>query len=488
MRIETKVGLFFVGTLVVLGILIFNTGKFSFATDKDSEHFTAYFDQVAGLTVQAPVRVAGVKVGEVKAITLDHGRAKVDLKLDKDFPLYGDSEASLSSIGILGEKYIELNQGHYEKGLMDPSMTIPSKSGVSLDDLMTTLAAISRDIKGVTGALNQSIGGEEGRAKLDEIVDNIRVLTGEFRTLSQENHAAINNTLANAEALSGDFRERMPRLAQQFEDLGKHLDAMIQETRPELRGTMQDVHKLAGSFQDTSANLKSITAKLNSGEGTIGKLLNDDSTIKKINMAVDNVNEMLGGLKTMDLRLDLNGAKWTSRGDSQTGISIELAPRHDYWYALDLNSTPDGKISDTTRTVQKIDPLTGLPVNVLEKTRTVVADQVLAVSAQFAKRFAENWVVSSGIVEGKGGAGIEWRSFEDRFRIGALAYDFSKRDDKPNPRYRLTGSYQFWKNTYVKIGGQDLGNKELRTFFVGGGVRWKDDDLKKLVGLASSAK
>ncbi len=488
MKIETKVGLFFVGTLVVLGILIFNTGKFSFGGDGDSERFVVYFDQVAGLAVQAPVRVAGVKVGEVKTITLDHGRAKVVLKLDKAFPVYSDSQASLSSIGILGEKYIDITQGHYEKGLLDPSVPIASRGGVSLDDLMVTLAAISRDIKGVTGALNHSIGGEEGQAKLDEIVDNIRVLTGEFRTLSQENHAAINNTLANAEVLTGDLRERMPRLAQQFEDLGKHLDALVQETRPELRGTMQDIHKLAGSFQETSANLKNITTKLNNGEGTIGKLLNDDSTIKKINTAVDSLNDMLGGVKSMDLRLDMNGARWTSRGDSQVGLGIELAPRHDYWYALDLSSTPDGKIADSTRTVQKIDPVTGLPVNVLEKTRTVTSDQAVTVSAQFAKRFAENWVLTAGIVEGKGGGGIEWRSFEDRFRVGAMAYDFTKRDDKPNPRYRLTASYQFWKNVYVKAGGQDLGNKELRTFFIGGGIRWKDDDLKKLVGLASSAK
>lgn len=488
MKIETKVGAFFVGTLVLLGVLTFNTGKFTFGSDKDSAHFITYFDQVAGLAMQAPIRVAGVKVGEVKTITLDHGRAKVELKLEKDFPVYVDAQVSLSSIGILGEKYIDLTQGHSEKGLLDPSIPIPSKSGVSLDDLMVTLAAISRDIKGVTGALNQSIGGEEGRAKLDEIVDNIRVLTGEFRTLAQENHAAINNTLANAEALTGDLRERMPRLAQQFEDLGKHLNAMVQETRPELQGTMQDVRKLASSFQETAANLKNITAKLNNGEGTIGKLLNDDSTIKKINTAVDNLNDMLGGFKSMDLRLDLNGASWISRSDSQTGLGIEIAPRHDYWYALDLNSTPDGKIADSSRTVQKIDPTTGLPVNVLEKTRTVISDQALTVSAQFAKRFAENWVLSAGIVEGKGGAGIEWRSFEDRFRVGALAYDFTKRDDKPNPRYRLTASYQFWKNVYMKVGGQDLGNKELRTFFVGGGIRWKDDDLKKLVGLASSAK
>ncbi len=488
MKIETKVGAFFIATLAVLGVLVFNTGKLHLGNDKASGHYLTFFDQVAGLSVQAPVRVAGVKVGEVRVIELDHGRARVEMGLPKDFAIYQDATVSLSSIGILGEKFIDLNQGTVSKGALDPSVPIPSKTGVSLDDLMGTLGDVARDVKGVTGALNRSLGGEEGRAKMDEIVDNIRVLTAEFRTMSQENHAAISHTMANAESISGDLKERIPRLAQQFEELGKHLDAMIQETRPELRGTLQDVHKLAGGFQETAANLKNITAKLNNGEGTIGKLLNDDTTIKKINTAVDNLNDMLGGFKSMDLRLDLNGARWTSRGDSQTGLGIEIAPRHDYWYALDLNSTPDGKIADSTRTVQKIDPTTGLPVTVLEKTRTVTSDQALTVSAQFSKRFAENWVLSAGIVEGKGGGGVEFRSMEDRLRLGALAYDFTKRDDKPNPRYRLTASYQFWKNVYFKAGGQDLGNKELRSFFVGGGIRWKDDDLKKLVGLASSAK
>ncbi len=488
MKTETKVGAFFIVTLLVMGLLVFNTGKFHLGSDKDHQRYYTFFTSVAGLTVQSPVRVAGVKVGEVRTISLDHGRAKVEMDIPKDFSVYADATASLNSIGILGEKFIDLDQGHALKGEQDASIPILSKSGVSLDDLMGTLADIGQDVKGVTGALNHSIGGENGRAKLDEIVDNIRVLTAEFRTLSQENHAAINHTLANAEAMTGDLKDRMPRLAQQFEDLGKHLDAMVQETRPELRGTMQDVHKLAGSFQETSDHLKSITAKLNDGEGTLGKLLNDDTTIKKINTAVDNVNEMLGGFKAMDMRLDLNGARWTSRGDSQTGLGIELAPRHDYWYALDLGSTPDGKIADSTRTVQKIDPNTGLPVNVLEKTRTVTSDQAFTVSAQFAKRFAENWVLTAGIVEGKGGGGLEFRSMEDRLRFGALAYDFTKRDAKPNPRYRLTASYQFWKGVYVKVGGQDLGNKDLKTFFFGGGIRWKDEDLRKLVGLASAAK
>ena len=78
--------------------------------------------------------------------------------------------------------------------------------------------AIGQDVKGVRPERQHR--RRQGREKLDEIVDNIRVLTAEFRAMAQENHSAINTTLANVEAISGDLRDRLPRLAQQFEDLG----------------------------------------------------------------------------------------------------------------------------------------------------------------------------------------------------------------------------------------------------------------------------
>jgi phospholipid/cholesterol/gamma-HCH transport system substrate-binding protein len=115
-------------------------------------------------------------------------------------------------------------------------------------------------------------------------------------------------------------------------------------------------------------------------------------------------------------------------------------------------------------------------------------DQTFTVSALFAKRLAENFVFTGGIIDGKGGVGAEFRAFDDRFRFGGQAYDFGKRDYKPNPRYRLSTSYQFYKGFYAMAGLQDIANSQLRTFFFGGGLRWKDDDLKKLVGLASVGK
>lgn len=489
MKLETKVGAFFIACIAVIGALILGVGKLELGNRGDKVLMHTYFGQVAGLAPQSAIRIAGVKVGEVRRIDLEGDRAKVTLALQNaDVKVYQDAMASLSSIGILGEKYIELDPGKAASGIHPLETAIRSRTGVSLDNLMETMGIIGEDLKGISHALNKSIGGEEGRQKLDEILDNVRVLTGEMRALAQENHGAINRTLANAEGITGDLKERLPRLAQQFEDMAKNLNGAITENRPEIKGLVGDVRRMATGFQATSDSLRSITAKLDKGEGTIGKLLTDESTIKKINTAVDNVNEMLGGFRAMELKLDMGGAQWTSRGDSKIGVGIDIVPRRDYWYALELSSTPDGKIADSLRTVTQLDPRTGLPTQVQERVRTVTSDQALTVSAQFAKRLGENLVLSAGIVEGKGGAGAELRFLDDRLRFGALGYDFAKRDDKPKPRYRATASWQFWKNLYAQAGGQDLANKDLRTFFFGGGIRWKDDDLKKLVGLAGAAK
>jgi len=486
MKLETKVGLFFTGAIVLVGVLIFRTEKLEFGGKRNQSERLTFFDQVAGLNLQSAVRIAGVKVGDVRTITLENGKARVLVGISNDVPIYADATMSLGSIGILGEKFVDLDPGHSAKGPFPLDKPVPSKAGVSLDNLMETLSEIGKNVKGVTQALNESIGGEQGRQKLDEIVDNIRVLTAEFRSMAQENHGAINNTMANVEALSTDLREKLPKLALQFETVGKNLNAILEENRPELKAVVGDVRKLAQSFQGTADNLKTLTDRINKGEGTIGKLLNDETTVKKINDAVDNVNNLLGGFGKMDFRLDMSAAQWDKRKDSRVGLGLEIAPRPDYWYALSFASTPDGKINQSTSTVTQLDA-NGQPVTVLSNNKYVTTDQAFTVSAQFAKRLGPA-VFSAGIVESKGGAGLEFRTLNDDLRFGALAYDFTKRDDKPNPRYRFTTSYQFWKGAYVQAGVQDIGNKDLRTVFFGGGLRWKDDDLKKMIGLAGVGK
>ena len=148
MKLETKVGAFFLATIAVLGLLIIRTEKLDLFGKKNGRRFGMDFQQVAGLSLQSQVRVAGVKVGTVQEIKLEQGKARVIIGVPDDLPIYADASVQLSSLGILGEKYVDLNQGHSTTGPLAEEAIIPSQEGVSLDNLMETLAAIGKDVQG----------------------------------------------------------------------------------------------------------------------------------------------------------------------------------------------------------------------------------------------------------------------------------------------------------------------------------------------------
>jgi len=491
MKQETKVGAFFVLTIFIIGWLILKTEKLNFFDKVPKRVFYTRFSQVAGLSKQAKVRIAGVEVGKVLNIQLSGNQAIVSFSVDESVVLYMDAITSLANIGILGEKYIDLNPGHPEKGAATIGMSLASTTIVGLDTILENIGAIAADLKGITYALNESIGGEGGRMKLDEIVENLQILTAEFRAVTQENHGTINRVMANLEDITSDFRDRLPILAQQFGELGTRLNALVKENGPEISGIANDVRKLAQGFQNTSDNLRNITDRLNRGEGTLGKLLTDETTIAKLNEAVSGITDMFSGIGDMDVRLDMGAASWTNRGNGgngKAGLGIEIARKNDYWYSLEFSSTPDGKVTDVTNYVVWTNPQTGEHTMVPLNYHSVSSEQGFNFSAQFNKRIGKNLVLHGGIIEGTGGGGIEYRSFKDRFRLGALVYDFTQREGKDNPRYRTTASYEFWKGLYAQAGMQDIANKDTRSFFLGGGFRWKDDEIKKMVGLVGIAK
>jgi phospholipid/cholesterol/gamma-HCH transport system substrate-binding protein len=500
MRLETKVGAFFVASIFVVGWLIFKTEKITVFDKTPKRVFSAEFSHAAGLPKQGKVRIAGGEGGKVIEIRRAGNTAVVSFSVHESVPVYANAVASLANIGILGEKYIDLNPGHSDRGALETGARLASVTALGMDTIMEGIGAIAADLRGITFALNESIGGEGGRMKLDEIMDNLRTLTAEFRAVAQENHGALNRTMANIEGLSGDLRERLPVLAKQFGDIAGSLDALLNQGGPEITGLAKDVRKLAAGFQTASENLGAITDRINKGEGTIGKLLTDETTVAKLNEAVGGINDLLSGLGGMEVRLDMNAASWMGRGgqggqggqgnwgSGRAGLDVELARRNDYWYSVGLYSTPDGRVRDETTVVTWTDPATGEQVFVPANYRVVSAEQAFNFSAEFNKRIGKNIVVHAGIIEGTGGGGVQYRAFKDRFRLSALAYDFKQRDDKENPRLRASASLEFWRGLYAEAGMQDLANKDTRSFFVGGGFRWKDDDIKKLVGLAGVAK
>jgi phospholipid/cholesterol/gamma-HCH transport system substrate-binding protein len=100
----------------------------------------ADFDQTGGLKPRAPVVIAGVKVGQVRAIALDGSyRARVKMDLDDRLKLPVDTSASIVTSGILGDRYVSLQLGGEEEILKSGETIAFTESAVILERLIGKL-------------------------------------------------------------------------------------------------------------------------------------------------------------------------------------------------------------------------------------------------------------------------------------------------------------------------------------------------------------
>ncbi|MFK3796463.1 MULTISPECIES: outer membrane lipid asymmetry maintenance protein MlaD [unclassified Pseudomonas] len=150
--LETGVGLFLLAGILALLLLALRVSGLSASTTTDSYKLYANFDNIAGLTVRAKVTMAGVTIGKVTAIDLDHDTftGRVTMEVDKRVNnLPSDSTASILTAGLLGEKYVGISVGGDDKLLKDGGTIHDTQSSLVLEDLIGKflLNSVGKDAK-----------------------------------------------------------------------------------------------------------------------------------------------------------------------------------------------------------------------------------------------------------------------------------------------------------------------------------------------------
>lgn len=133
------VGLFVLLGLGALGYLSLQIGGLEFGTGERIV-LRATFDDIGGLSPRAPVRVAGVKIGQVSAIELNEDlRATVSLDVEAGLDLSIDSSAAIRTAGLLGDQYIAVELGAEDEALADGDAFSFTESALSIDKLVGRL-------------------------------------------------------------------------------------------------------------------------------------------------------------------------------------------------------------------------------------------------------------------------------------------------------------------------------------------------------------
>lgn len=147
--IEVWVGLLMLMGALALAFMALKVSGLSVNNDilgSKNYEVTAVFSDIGGLKVRAPVRIAGVQIGSVTAISLNPQtyQAQVTLSInDAINNLPSDSSASITSSGILGDNYVSLSPGYSDTVLKQGSKIITTYPATNLQSLISTFISNS---------------------------------------------------------------------------------------------------------------------------------------------------------------------------------------------------------------------------------------------------------------------------------------------------------------------------------------------------------
>ena len=504
MTSAAKVGIVMLVALAVLGYFVLRIEDISLSRSRTTREVKAVFDDVAGLDQESAVRIAGVRKGHVKNIKVrPDGRAEVTLQVDDDVPLHANAQAKVANLGLLGEKYIELDPGTPSAPVLaEGAVTLPGTQPATFDDVTDQVAAIAADVKAITTSLRAVVGGPTGQQRMEEIVDNVRGITADVRLLISANRANVDATMLNTREITEHLRTEIPRLAATLDRVANQIGGTVGENRPDVREVVTNLRGLSADLRVTADNLNAITGQVKSGEGTVGKLFYSDEAHDKLTSALSSVE---GGVKSLQetlgranrIQMDLgikadyyaglsqekvDGVQ-TVNGNSRSTVGLRLVPNpeRNRFYNIELADDPRGRKREKTQVETFTDPATGVSNTVV--TETTKYDRDFLISAQ-AGWVLDDLAVRVGLFDSTGGVGADYR-WNDRIRVTGEAFDFGKKRDD-NPHLRLTGEYVFRKETqhtpqlFVTTGVDNALNDTA--FIFGGGLRWRDEDLKYLIG------
>jgi len=481
---ELKVGIFALLVIVILTYMTFKVGRLPFVWEKGYRLYVV-FDDIAGLDERSRVKIAGVDAGIVDQISIIDGKARLSILLDPDIKIYKNAKASLKMSGLLGDRYLAISTGTPDNPLLQNGDSITNVThAADIDDLANKLTSAATNISNLTDNLT-NIFGEEEKKSLSEALDNLRVLTLNLKEISKENREPLHSIVVRLEKFTTDLAEKGPGLIDDMSRAAKSFGDKAPKMMDDLSGLSADLKEVVEenryAFKESVENIRAVSKsasniaqKIESGEGTLGKLVKDGKLYDSLSKVSDEAGkslEVVGGLKTfLDFHTEYNTAEYEWKGY----FDLTLQPRKDKYYIL-------GVVSDPKGSVEKTDTI----INGVRTTEEEITDK-LEFTAQFAKRF-EDFALRIGITESTFGFGADYFFDEDKGRVKFDMWDFSAREaDADSSHMKLGLDYRVFKYIFVSSGIDNILNSDRRGIYVGGGLKFEDEDFKYLFGKPGS--
>jgi phospholipid/cholesterol/gamma-HCH transport system substrate-binding protein len=477
---SASVGIF---ALVLAGA---GVGIYSFISKrnvgKTSIEVHTTFRDAIGLATFSRVNMAGIPVGSIKRITLTpEGKARIDIELKEGVVLHKDATVAKQTATLLSEPFLSLTPGTPQSPVMvNGDQIVNVLEPITTDQILQDVGHITNRMKNVADSLSNSIGSQKGEDELKQILRNVEQATAALNSIAQENRLTLRRTFQNIETITNDAKPKTATILNNVSSTTKTLDKIVKENRDDIRGithnartTLEKADKAGNSLESALVHVDSIAARIDRGEGTVGRLTKDDALINEIEGAAEGVNDLVGGISRLQtvvgLRSDYNFLSNTIKNY----VEIRLQPREDKYYSIELVNDPRGLTKFEQIDVNTTNP--NQPPHYRE-VRTTTTNS-LRFSLQFARRLGP-FTGRFGIKESTGGIGIDTHLFDNRFELLQDLFGFG---EQLTPRWRTAFMYEFIKRLWLLGGIDNILVAERRDYFVGLHLRFNDQDLKSIL-------
>lgn len=260
----------------------------------DTYPVQAQFEDVSGLTAGNPVRMKGVNVGSVEFVRLDQETqtAKVRLRIKGNIQIPKGSHAKVSGFSGLGGVRVNIRPGSSDNPPLSPGATLSaSPEDTALERLTEQAPALASKADSVLANTNATMAAlskqfQSPESALRQTLASVKKATSDIETLTEAEKENIHALIQNLRTVSSDLKAFTG-------ENGDSLDVAVRR----LNQSLDRLNRGLASFEQTSATLDTVTTKLNEGEGTAGRLLNDPGLYMKLDSAAVRANTLLRDLQ-----------------------------------------------------------------------------------------------------------------------------------------------------------------------------------------------
>jgi len=274
--------------LVLSGILMFIVG-FSYLKSNNifssDRTFFAIYDDIEGVSVGTPVTVSGFNVGSIQDISFYQNTMDILVKfrVENKVKFSKNSVAQIYETGLIGGKALAIlpnngplaQSGDTLRSSIAPGLTelVNDKLSPLQEKIESTFVSADSLLKNINNVLDVNSQNQikESFSQLSDLAVNLKESAENLNSIINSNEIKINDIVSNVDNFSSNFSS--------------------------LSNSFSDVEVIIGNLTKTSNNLNSIIDEISSGDGTFNQLIYDDSMIKSLNEASNNLNLLMEDLR-----------------------------------------------------------------------------------------------------------------------------------------------------------------------------------------------